>query len=107
MKDDKVYLLHIRDAIKNIFEDTKSKKEIFFDNRTIRDAVIRNFQIIGEAAKKVSESFKKANPDIPWREMAGMRDKITHEYFGINYNLVWDVIEKELPKIITKLKELL
>src|SRR3989344_2637796 len=102
MKDDKIYLFHIRDSIKNILDDTKSSSKIFFDNRTIRDAAIRNFQVIGEAAKKVSENFKAKHTDIPWREMAGMRDKITHEYFGINYNLVWDVIEKELPKILTK-----
>lgn len=107
MKDDKIYLLHIKDAIKNIFDDTKMKSGIFFDSRTIRDAVIRNFQVVGEATKKVSADFKKRYQDLPWKEMAGMRDKITHEYFGINYRLVWDVIEKELPKVLSNIENIL
>lgn len=72
------------------------------DSKT-RDAVVRNLEIIGEAAKKVSEEFKSKYPDIEWKRIGGMRDKMIHEYFGINFELVWDVVDKKLPSLKKKI----
>lgn len=73
MKDDRIYLLHIRDAIHRIIEYTASGKEDFFADPKTQDAVVRNLEIIGEATKRVSISLKEAHPDISWKPIAGMK----------------------------------
>lgn len=73
------------------------------DIRT-QDAVIRNLEILGEAAKNLSASFRKRCSDIPWKQMASMRDRLIHHYFGINLDIVWGVITEELPAIADKIK---
>lgn len=97
MKDDRVYLGHIVLAIRRIHDYTRDGERRFRDDEMIQDAVLRNFQIIGEAAKKVSGELRAANRDIPWSDMAGLRDRVVHDYFGVSLDLVWDVIEKHLP----------
>jgi uncharacterized protein with HEPN domain len=67
------------------------------DNKTV-DAVIRNFEIIGEAAKKLPVHIKENNPDLPWDEMYLLRNKVSHEYFGIDYEIIWDVCINHLPE---------
>jgi uncharacterized protein with HEPN domain len=66
-----------------------------------------NFTVIGEAAKQIPEKIRKHYPDIPWKEMAGMRDKLVHGYFGIRYDVVWETIDVRLPQLKSLIKELL
>jgi len=107
MKDDRIYLLHVQDAIRHIIEYTAAGKEGFFADRKTQDAVVRNLEIIGEATKRVSTSLKEAHSDISWKPIAGMRDKLIHDYFGINLQLVWDVVERDLPALKHKVGHLL
>ena len=107
MKDDRIYLLHIRDAIQHILEYTASGKDSFFADGKTQDAVVRNLEIIGEATKRVSASLKDAHPDVSWKPIAGMRDKLVHDYFGVNLQLVWDVVERDLPSLKLKITQLL
>src|SRR5437868_5050940 len=80
-QDDRVYLLHICDAIARIFEFTKDGKEYFMSDRRTQDAVIRNIEIIGEAVKNLSRDLRGAYPEVPWRTIGGIRDKVIHDYF--------------------------
>ena len=107
MKDSNIYILHILNSISRIEQYTKeiSEKE-FYNNFLIQDAVIRNIQIIGEASKKFEESFKETNAHIPWRQITAMRNKVIHEYFGIDLPAVWQVVNIDLVTLKNQLLEL-
>jgi len=107
MKEVRIYLLHIRDAIEQIFSYTQAGKEAFFAEPKTRDAVVRNLEIIGEAVKNLPEDFKAKHSDIPWKRMAGMRDKMIHEYFGVNFKLVWESVDRDLPVLKQKIETIL
>lgn len=99
MKRDHAYLLHVRDAIEAIVAYTTGGRAAFNADRKTQDAVVRNLEIIGEAVKRLSAGLTEAHPDIPWRQIAGMRDKLIHDYFGVDLDLVWEVVELELPRL--------
>ena len=100
MVKDNFYVLHIKDAIKDIEKYTKGlSAEDFNREGVIRDAVVHKLMIIGEAAKKLSKSFTDVYPNIPWKNIAGTRDKIVHDYFDIDYVIVWAIVTDELPAL--------
>jgi len=107
MKDDRIYLLHARDAIRHILEYTTEGKDAFLADRKTQDAVVRNLQVVGETIKQLSGRVKQSHPETPWKSIAGMRDTLIHDYFGINLELVWDVVEKHLPPLQSKISLLL
>jgi len=72
-----------------------------------QSAIIRQIEIIGEAASKVSKEAKKANPGIPWREIVGMRNRLIHHYFGVDVKLVWEALQKDLPQLVEQIKDML
>ncbi|MBF0328586.1 MAG: DUF86 domain-containing protein [Nitrospirae bacterium] len=97
---DKDFVGDILEAIEYISSYTNGMtyKE-FLDDRKTRDAVVRNFEVIGEAAKNIAADFKAKQPDVPWKTLAGFRDKLIHFYFGVDYKIVWNIIKKQLPKL--------
>lgn len=107
MNTDRIYLEHIRDAIEKIFRFSRDGREAFFQDDRTQDAIIRNFEIIGEAVKHLSDDVRQAHPDVPWRRVAGFRDILIHDYMGVKLDLVWVVIEKELPALYAAVKEYL
>jgi uncharacterized protein with HEPN domain len=107
VKRDRVYLLHIRDAIEKIESYTTGGKDSFFEESIIQDAVICNLEIIGEAAKNLSKEFKERHPDVPWQKIAGLRDVLIHEYFGVRMDTVWNVVEGHLPVLKRYVKNIL
>lgn len=107
MKEDHFYLLHIRDAIERILSYTAEGKQAFFADTRTQDAVIRNLEVMGEAVKNLSENLKALHSSVPWKRIAGMRDKGIHEYFGVNIELVWDEIDREIPRLKTEIEAIL
>lgn len=107
MKDDRIYLLHILDAVQRVLDYTHDGRDQFMADTKTQDAVIRNIEIIGEATKQLSTDLRTAHPDIPWKQIAGMRDTLIHRYFGVKLDLVWQVVEKDLPAFKTRVEEIL
>lgn len=97
MKDDLTLLRHIKEAIERIETYCAAGESDFYNDTRTQDAVIRNFEIIGEATKGLTIQTRDAYPTIPWRKIAGMRDFLIHVYFGVTLELVWETFEKEVP----------
>ncbi len=107
-KDPIIYIEHIRSCISRIKEYTQGIDEDgFIKNNLIQDAVIRNFEIIGEATKKLNEDFRAKYPEIEWKKIAGMRDKLIHDYIGVDLWAVWAVVEKIIPTLDTQIEVIL
>ena len=107
-KEIKIFILHILENIEKIesFSKNMSKENLGKDEQK-QYAIIRAIEIIGEAAKNLPVSFKNKYSNIPWKEIIGTRDKIIHHYFGIDLNIVWDIIKKDLPDLKGKIKKIL
>lgn len=107
-RDDTVYLHHILDAIDLIEEYTKGMSENeFLSNSMAHDAVVRQIEIIGEAARNISDEFQEKHSKLPWGRMTGIRNKIIHEYFNINYAIVWDTVKDDLALLKKSIKKTL
>jgi len=108
LKDDNVFIKHMLDEVNFITKEIKGLDyEDLVSNETLKRAIVRSLEIIGEAAKNLSKGFKDEHSNIKWRELAGLRDKLIHYYFGVKWERVWDVIKNVIPEIEDKLKKML
>ena len=103
-KESLIFIEHILENITKIesFSKNLSKRELD-NNEMVQYAIIRAIEIIGEAVRNLPMSFREKYPEIPWREIVGTRDKVIHHYFGINFEIVWDIIEKDIPQLKLKI----
>ncbi len=107
MNKDRLYLESIRDCLERIAEYTATGEQAFQASRLIQDGVIRNLEVIGEATKNLSSELREANPDIPWRQIAGMRDVLIHDYLKVNLTRVWRTVVTDLPPLRDAITRLL
>lgn len=108
IKDPQVFLKHILESIIWIEKDVKGlSKEEFLANVPIQDAVIRRIEIIGEAVRNIPVDLRRSYPDIPWQNISGMRDQLIHGYFGVDLELVWEVVKKDIPPLKKQIKEII
>jgi len=107
VKDDRLYLGHLLEAIERILLYGQDGEERFRTDVRTQDAILRNLQVLGEAAKKVSTETRDAHPEIPWKDIAGMRDRVVHDYFGTSLDIVWDVVVNHIPPLQEKVRQAL
>jgi uncharacterized protein with HEPN domain len=107
-KDPLVFIKHIRDFIDDIESYVRNKtKSQFLKNKMMQDAIVRKIGVIGQAVKNLPASFTNKYPAVPWSDIAGMRDKLIHYYFGVDLDKVWDVIKQDIPELKKQIKEIL
>jgi uncharacterized protein with HEPN domain len=106
--DQSAFLNHILDAIKKIEKYTQGiDEETFKINDLVQDGVIRQIEIIGEAVKRLSNELTSQYSHIPWQDIAGMRDKLIHDYFGVDLDTVWLTVEKDIPELKEEIKRVI
>ena len=108
MKSDAQFLRHIMDEIDFTVSETNGLAfDDFIKSETLKRACTRSLEIIGEAVKNLSPDFRKKHRQIDWKKIAGLRDKVIHFYFGVNWDIVWDVIENRLPVLKVQIEDML
>lgn len=106
MRDD-VLLLHIRDAAKAVIRHAGRTRSVFMNSQLRQDATVRQIAIIGEAAKHLSAAARARAPEMPWKDIAGMRDLVIHEYFGVSRDVVWNTATKDVPGLLRVVESLI
>jgi len=108
VKDNNIYVKHILDAIADIEKYVTAKTFAeFWEETLIQDGVIRKIEIVGEVARQISDKFKKEHQEIPWRQVVDLRNKLIHEYFGVDLEAIWLVTQKDLPPLNDQLRDVL
>ena len=108
MKSDAVYLQHILEAIQQIALYTSEVSyEQFLQKRLVQDGVVRQLEIIGEASRNLSPEFRNSQPQIPWQQIIGLRNRVIHAYFEVNLTIIWEVVQNDLPTLREQLEPLI
>ena len=107
MNGDRAYLEHIREAIRRVAEYTETGRDDFLARTLLQDGVIRNLEIIGEATKKLSPELRADYPDVPWKNMAALRDVLIHNYLGVDLRIVWEVVANRVPDLDRQVEAIL
>ncbi|NCN38801.1 MAG: hypothetical protein COY38_00690 [Candidatus Aenigmarchaeota archaeon CG_4_10_14_0_8_um_filter_37_24] len=107
-KDSEIFIRHILENIEKIEKHTKEvEKKKFFEKEEIQDLVIRKLEIIGEASKNLPKEFRNHHKEVEWNKIGGLRDKLIHHYFGVDLDLIFDIVKKDLPELKKKVKDIL
>ena len=107
-KDPKIFFEHILESIREIDNNLAGMSEkVFYRSTMVQDATVRRLEIIGEAVRNISEFFRRKYTKVPWKKIAGLRDILIHEYFGVDMRLVWKITKKDIPKLKKQIVDIL
>jgi len=107
MKDDAVYLRHIMECLRRIEKNIEIGLDAFLDSETIQDATLRNLQTMSEATQRLSNELKTTRPDIEWERIGAFRNILVHNYLGIDMELIWSTIDRDVPALKTAISEMI
>ncbi|MEA1925022.1 MAG: DUF86 domain-containing protein [Candidatus Altiarchaeota archaeon] len=107
-KDPSIFLEHILESVNDIESYSRGiSKNSFFEDKQLQDAIIRRVEIIGEAVKNIPDDVKNKYADVSWKEITGTRDIFIHQYFGVDLEIVWNIVKKDLPDLKNKIRDIL
>jgi len=107
VKDDRLYLIHIKECIERVIMYTEEGKDVFFADTKTQDAVMRNLQILAESTQRLSDSLIELHPEVDWRNISGFRNVAVHEYLSIDVERIWDIVEQDLPVLQEQIEVIL
>jgi uncharacterized protein with HEPN domain len=108
MSNDRVYLMHIRDSLREVQTFIRGESyESFLKNRMVQNAVMRSFEVVGEAARLISSELRESHPEVPWRLMSDFRNKLIHDYFGLDLEVIWRTATEDTPVLLQQIDELI
>lgn len=108
MKQPKIFIKHIMEEIRYLSQNSvRLEYRDFIKDENLKRSFVRSLEIIGEATKNLPEDFRNKYPELPWKEMAGLRDILIHKYFGIDYRSIWDIAKNKIPKLKEQMEEIL
>ena len=107
IKDDRLYLIHIKECVDRIDRYSANGRTEFFANTMVQDAVVRNLQTLAESTRRLSDTAKQKKPEVDWRAIAGFRNVVVHDYLGVDLEQIWHVVEQDLPQFKTHIEALL
>jgi uncharacterized protein with HEPN domain len=107
VKDDQLYLIHIKEAIERIEEYTRDGEESFFEDRKTQDAVLRNLHTLAESSQRISKDLKDKNSQVDWRIISAFCNVVVHDYLGVGLERIWDIVENDLPSLKQNIIEVL
>jgi uncharacterized protein with HEPN domain len=108
MSNDRVYLMHVRDSLHEVQTFIQDESyESFLKNRMAQNAVMRSFEVVDEAARRVSPDLRKAHPEVPWRLMSDFRNKLIHDYFGLDLEVIWRTATEDTPVLLQQIEKLM
>jgi uncharacterized protein with HEPN domain len=108
MSNDRVYLMHIRDSLREVQTFIRGESyESFLKNRMVQNAVMRSFEVVGEAARRISPELREAHPETPWRLMSDFRNKLIHDYFGLDLEVIWQTATEDTPVLLQQIDKLI
>ena len=108
MSNDRVYLMYIRDSLHEVQMFIQGESyESFLENRMVQNAVMRSFEVVGEAARRISPKLREAHPETPWRLMSDFRNKLIHDYFGLDLEVIWRTATEDTPLLLQQIEKLM
>jgi uncharacterized protein with HEPN domain len=107
VKSQRAYVEHVLRSIGRIRADSASGRDAVFGTQTLQDAIIRNLQVLCESVRRIDVLYKDAHPEIDWKAIAGMRNVLVHDYFDVDFEAVWDVVARDIPRLEVVVREIL